>query len=108
MSHYGPSDISLRHAELAGKVTRTDKQMQQAAKQDEKARRRHTGKRRITQSKADQKNKQDDNRHKNIHIYDQSRKPKTMTTQKKTMRVLHPATRMTPENVGIPPFYRVC
>lgn len=83
MSHYGPSDISLRHAELAGKVTRTDKQMQQAAKQDEKARRRHTGKRRITQSKADQKNKQDDNRHKNIHIYDQSRKPKTMTTQKR-------------------------
>ena len=36
MSHYGPSDISLRHAERAGKVTRTDKQMQQAAKQDEK------------------------------------------------------------------------
>lgn len=76
MSHYGPSDISLRHAELAGKVTRTDKQMQQAAKQDEKARRRHTGKRRITQSKADQKNKQHDNRQKNIHIYDQSRKQK--------------------------------
>ena len=83
MSHYGPSDISLRHAERAGKVTRTDKQMQQAAKQDEKARRRHTEKRRITQSKADQKNKQDDNRHKNIHIYNQSRKPKTIYMKKK-------------------------
>jgi hypothetical protein len=28
--------------------------------------------------------------------------------QKETTRVLHPASRLTPENGGIPPFYRVC
>ena len=81
--HNAATDISRCHAKREEQTTETDEQTQRIAKQDEKARRRHTEKRRITQSKAGQKNKQDDNRHKNIHIYDQSRKPKTMTTQKR-------------------------
>ena len=36
MAHYVPSDISLRHAEWAGKVTRTGERIQQIAKQDER------------------------------------------------------------------------
>jgi hypothetical protein len=42
--HNGETDISRHHAERAEKITRTDKQTQQAAKQDEKAARRHTEK----------------------------------------------------------------
>ena len=35
-------------------------------------------------------------------------KTKNFRHQKETTRVLHPAPRLTPENGGIPPFYRVC
>lgn len=80
MQHYVASDISCRYV---ARTEQINKQAQRIAKLEEKQQEDIRKKRRITQSKADQKNKQDDNRHKNIHIYDQSRKTKTIPIKKK-------------------------
>ena len=80
VQHYVASDISRRYV---ARTEQTNKQTQRIAKQDEKQQEDIQKKRRSTQSKADQKNKQRNNRHKNIHIYDRSRKTKTMPTQKR-------------------------
>lgn len=81
--HNAATDISRCHAKREEQTTETDEQTQRIAKQDEKARRRHTEKRRITQSKADQKDKAIQQQTENIHTHNQSRKPKTIPTKKK-------------------------
>lgn len=81
--HNAATDISRCHAKREEQTTETDEQTQRIAKQDEKARRRHTEKRRITQSKADQKDKAIQQQTENIHTHNQSRKPKTIPTRKK-------------------------
>ena len=103
--HNAAPDISRCHAKREEQTTETDEQTQRIAKQDEKARRRHTEKRRITQSKADQKDKARQHRQKNKPYPQPKQKTKNYTYQKETTRVLHPASRLTPKNGGIPPFW---
>lgn len=83
MQHNVASDISRCHAKREGQTTETDEQTQRIAKQDEKARRRHTEKRRITQSKADQKNKARQHRQKNKPYPQPKQKTKTIYMKKK-------------------------
>ncbi len=107
MSHYGPSDISLRHAERAGKITRTDKQMQQAAKQDEKQQE-DIQKREESHNQKQTRRTSNTTTGRKTSISTIKAENKNYTYQKETTRVLHPATRLAPENGGIPPFYGVC
>jgi hypothetical protein len=58
-----------------------------------------------TQPKAIHKNKARQHRQKNKPYPQPKQKNKNFTQEKETMGVLHPASRLTPENGGIPPFY---
>ena len=87
MQHNVASDISRCHAKREGQTTETDEQTQRIAKQDEKARRRHTEKRRITQSKADQKNKARQHRQKNKPYPQPKQKTKNYIHEKETTGV---------------------
>ena len=93
--------------EHTGKAIRTDIRTRNKAKRKASQKRTHR-KRSHTQPKANQKNKQSNNRQKNIHTQQPKQKTKNYTYQKETTRVLHPASRLTPENGGIPPFYGCC
>lgn len=68
--------------EHTGKAIRTDIRTRNKAKRKASQKRTHR-KRSHTQPKANQKNKQSNNRQKNIHIHNQSRKPKTIPIKKK-------------------------
>ena len=68
--------------EHTGKAIRTDIRTRNKAKRKASQKRTHR-KRNHTQPKANQKNKQSNNRQKNIHTHNQSRKPKTIPTKKK-------------------------
>ena len=83
--------------------------MQQVAKQNEKKpRREHTEKEAIHNQKQTRRTKQDNTDKKNKPYPQPKQKTKNYIHGKETTRVLHPATRLTPENGGIPPFYGVC
>ena len=107
MAHYVPSDISRHYAEWAGKVTRTGERIQQIAKQDERQQE-------DIQKREESHNQKQTRRTSNTttdiktSISTIKAENKNYTYQKETTGVLHPATRLAPENGGIPPFYGVC
>ncbi|MGJ0617085.1 hypothetical protein ACR73I_10570 [Bifidobacterium pseudocatenulatum] len=87
-------------------IQRADANQSKAKRKETKKRTRR--KRINTQPKAIHKNKARQHRQKNKPYPQPKQKTKNYTHQKETTRVLHPASRLTPENGGIPPFYGCC
>ncbi|WP_186291012.1 hypothetical protein [Bifidobacterium catenulatum] len=72
---------------------------------EKKPRREQTEKETTHNQRTSQKNKQRQLNRKQTDQQPKQAKTKNYTYQKETTRVLHPASRLTPENGGIPPFY---
>lgn len=77
--------------------------MKRNQEENRQKKKQHTTKEQV--KRTSQKNKQRQLNRKQTDQQPKQAKTKNYTYQKETTGVLHPASRLTPENGGIPPFY---